>query len=293
MEAEKENFRITMMARLLHVSRSGYYSWKRRGGATDPYAALKVKIKAIWESSHRRYGARTIHAELSKEATLYRVRKCMKELGISGMTPKVRRQTTIPDKTAKNRPDLIRRRFAWPVATTASVGDITYLKTGEGWLYLATVIDLSTRMVIGWAFSRSLATPFVIKALEMAKSRGYLADGAIFHSDRGCQYTSKMLAEWAKAHDVRLSVGRTGSCHDNAVAESFFATLKNEMYFQQSFATRDEAKTAVIDYIERYYNRFRLHSSIGYQAPAYAMEAFMARCDKAFSEGIEEAKIAA
>lgn len=293
MEAEKENFRITMMARLLHVSRSGYYSWRRRGGAADPHAALKAKITAIWESSGRRYGARSIHAALSGEATLYRVRKCMKELGIFGMAPKAHRQTTIPDKAAKARPDLIRRCFNWPVATTASVGDITYLKTGEGWLYLATVIDLSTRMVTGWAFSCSLATPIVIRALEMAKGRGYLADGAIFHSDRGCQYTSKMLADWAQGHDVRLSVGRTGSCHDNAVAESFFATLKNEMYFHRSFLTRNEAKAAVIDFIERYYNRFRLHSSIGYQAPAHAMEAFMARCDKAFSEGLEEVRRAA
>ena len=293
MEAERENFKVTMMARVLRVSRSGYYSWRRRGADADPYATLKVKSKVVWESSQRRYGARTIHAELSGEATLYRVRKCMRELGIFGMTPKARRQTTIPDKNAKSRPDLIGRRFNWPVATTAAVGDITYLKTGEGWLYLATVIDLSTRMVTGWAFSKSLATPLVIRAHEMAKTRGYLADGGIFHSDRGCQYTSRMLAKWADAHDVRLSVGRTGSCHDNAVAESFFATLKNEMYFQQSFPTRDEAKTAVIDYTERYYNRFRLHSSIGYQAPARAMEAFMARCDEAFSEGLEEVRSAA
>ena len=293
MEAERENFSITMMARVLHVSRSGFYSWRRRGAGADPYAALKVRIKAIWESSSRRYGARTIHAELAGEATLYRVRKCMKALGIFGMAPRARRQTTIPDKAAKHRPDLIRRHFSWPVATTAAVGDITYLKTGEGWLYLATVIDLSTRMVTGWAFSRSLATPLVIRALEMAKSRGYLADGAIFHSDRGCQYTSRMLAKWARDHDVRLSVGRTGSCHDNAVAESFFATLKNEMYFHRSFSTREDARTAVIDYIERYYNRFRLHSSIGYQAPARAMEAFMARCDEAFSEDLEEVRSAA
>ena len=293
MEAEKANFKVTMMARLLHVSRSGFYSWLKRNEDEDPWAELKVRIKAIWESSHRRYGTRTIHAELAGEATLYRVRQCMKELNISGMTPKARRQTTIPDENADARPDLICRHFNWPVATTASVGDITYLKTGEGWLYLATVIDLSTRMVTGWAFSESLATPLVIRALEMAKSRGYLADGAIFHSDRGCQYTSKMLAEWARAHDVRLSVGRSGSCHDNAVAESFFATLKNEMYFHHSFSTRDDAKTAVIDFIERYYNRFRLHSSIGYEAPAHAMEAFMARCDKAFSEGPEEVRNAA
>ena len=155
MEAEKDNFSITMMARVLRVSRSGFYSWRRRGGASDPHAALKVRIKAVWESSGCRYGARTIHAELSGEATLYRVRKCMKALGIFGMTPRARRQTTIPDENAKHRPDLIGRRFKWPVATTASVGDITYLKTGEGWLYLATVIDLSTRMVTGWAFSKS------------------------------------------------------------------------------------------------------------------------------------------
>ena len=141
--------------------------------------------------------------------------------------------------------------------TTVLVGDITYLRTGQGWLYLATVIDLATRMVVGWSMSERMTAGLAVSALEMAHARGYVAGGAIFHSDRGSQYTSRALAGWAASHDVRLSVGRTGSCHDNAVAESFFATLKNEMYSLRSWATRAEARHAVVGFIEGFYNRQR------------------------------------
>lgn len=147
-----------------------------------------------------------------------------------------------------------------------------------GWLYLAAVIDLCTRMVVGWAISERMTADLVVEALERAWRRGYVAGNAIFHSDiRGSQYTSRLLARWAEGHDVRLSVGRTGSCHDNAVAESFFGTLKNEMYSLRKWATREEARNGVIDYIERRYNRNRPHSTIGYRVPARAMDEFFER----------------
>ena len=276
-----------MMCRLLEVSRSGYYAWAAHPEPDDLWVPLKIEVKAAWERSGGRFGARMVQASLGFENTLYRIRKCMAELGISGVVPRAKKRTTIADPDAPSRPDLIRRRFDAPVATCALVGDITYLKTGEGWLYLSAVIDLNTRMAVGWAFSDSLATPLVIRSLDMAYARDYIAANAVFHTDRGAQYTSHMLARWAQEHDVRLSVGRTGSCRDNAVAESFFASLKNEMYHHASFATRDEAKAAVIDYIEADYNRMRPHSSIGYQIPAEVMEAFMRRCDAAFSETAE------
>lgn len=142
---------------------------------------------------------------------------------------------------------------------------------------VATVIDLCTRMVVGWSLSERMTADIAVSALEAAKGRGYVAEGAIFHSDRGSQYTSRMMPGWAEANGVRLSRSRTGNCHDNAVAESFFATLKNEMYRRESFATRAEAKYAVMGFIEDYYNRRRPHSSIGYQIPAEKMEAFFAR----------------
>jgi len=163
------------------------------------------------------------------------------------------------------------RQFCPPVATTVLVGDITYLKTGEGWLYLATVIDLTTRMVVGWAMADHMRASLVVEALRMAHKAGYVAGNAIFHSDRGAQYTSKEMALAAHAMDVRLSCGQTGVCWDNAVAESFFATLKNEMYYQHTFPTRAKARLEVATFIEVYYNRTRPHSTIGYRTPAQSM----------------------
>ena len=201
----------------------------------------------------------------------------MRELGIRGCTPNVKKRTTIPDPNAKPRPDLVRRDFTSSVPTYKLVGDITYLRTGEGWLRLSTVIDPNTRMVVGWSLSERMTADIAVSALASAKSRGYVAGNAIFHADRGAQYTSRLLAEWARANDVRLSCSRTGSCHDNAVAESFFATLKNEMCYRRSFPTRNSAKHAAIEFIEAYYNRRRPHSTIGYKVLAEAMEEFFER----------------
>lgn len=177
------------------------------------------------------------------------------------------------------RPDLVRRDFTSPVPTCKLVGDITYLRTGEGWLCLSTVIDLNTRMVVSWSLSERMTADIVVSALASAKSRGYVAGNAIFHADRGAQYASRLLAEWARDNDVRLSCSRTGNCRDNAVAESFFATLKNEMRCRRSFPTRNSAKHAVIEFIEAYYNRRRPHSTIGYKVPAEAMAAFFERTE--------------
>lgn len=232
--------------------------------------------------SDRRFGFRFVKCFLPGEfsgLTLYRVRKLMRELGIRGCTPNARKRTTIPDPKAKPRPDLVRRDFTSPVPTYKLVVDITYLRTGEGWLYLSTVIDLNTRMVVGWSLSERMTADIVVSALASAKSRGYVAGNAVFHADRGAQYTSRLLAEWARDNDVRLSCSRTGNCRDNAVAESFFATLKNEMYYRRSFPTRDSAKHAVIEFIEAYYNRRRPHSTIGYKVPAEAMAAFFERIE--------------
>jgi transposase InsO family protein len=273
------------MARLLKVSRSGFYTWCKRTERPDVTPELTALVERAWLESDRRFGHRSIHAYLALQGhhlTLYRVLKIMRALGIKGCTPYAKKRTTIPGSGDDGRPDLIRRDFTSAVPTTRLVGDITHLKTSEGWLYLATVIDLSTRMVVGFALSERMTADIVVSALECARARGYVAKGSVFHSDRGSQYTSRLLASWANKNDVRLSVGRTGSSHDNAVAESFFASIKNEMYHRRRFSTRSEAKNAVVNYIETYYNRRRPHSTIGYQIPAQVMEAFMQRCDKAF-----------
>lgn len=280
MAAEKANFPVKMMARLLGAGRPGSCSWLRRDPPDDPWAAPREAVERCWIESGRRIGARSVRAVLASrglDLTLYRVRRLMGELGIRGIAPNARKRTTVPDPGAAPRPDLVRRNFEPPVPTTVLCGDITYLRTGQGWLYLATVIDLCTRMVVGWSLSERMTADIAVSALDMARSRGYVAGGAIFHSDRGAQYTSRLLEEWASANDVRLSVGRTGSCHDNAVAESFFATLKNEMYYLRSWPNRGEARSAVVGYIEGYYNRARPHSTIGYQTPAGKMEAFFER----------------
>lgn len=222
---ERANFGVAMMARALGVSRSGFYRWlKANPGGGDPWAALKEAILSVWRASRGRFGFRKVHARLLADfpwlagTTRYRVRRCMSELGTRGRCPNASKATTVPDEGAPARPDLVRRDFESPVPTYKLVGDITYLRTTSGFIYLATVIDLCTRMVVGWSIADNMRAQLVVSAMEMAWGRGYVAGNAIFRSDRGSQYTSSLLAAWAKAHDVRLSVGRTGSCHDNAVA---------------------------------------------------------------------------
>lgn len=282
MPAERAGFPIKMMARILGVSRSGFCSWLAGGCPEDDWSAEREAVRRIWLESDRRFGARFVKCLLPAEfsgLTLYRVRKLMRELGIRGCTPNAEKRTTIPDPNAKPRPDLVRRDFTSPVPTYKLVGDITYLRIGEGWLYLSTVIDLNTRMAVGWSLSERMTADIAVSALASAKSRGYAAGNAISRADRGSQHASRLLAEWARDNDVRLSCSRTGSCHDNAVAESFFATLKNEMCYRRSFPTRDSAKHAVVGFIETYYNRRGPHSTIGYKVPAEAMAAFFERTD--------------
>lgn len=171
----------------------------------------------------------------------------------------------------------MRRDLTGPVPTYKLVGDTTCLRTGEGRLYLSTAIDLNTGVMVGWSLSERMTADIAASAPASAKSNGYVAGNAISRADRGARYASRLLAEWAHTNDVRLSCGRTGGCRDDAVAESFFATLENEMYRRRSFPTRDSAKHAVIEFIEAYCNRRRPHSTIGYKVPAEAMEEFYER----------------
>ena len=280
MGAEKACFPVKLMARLPGVSRSGFYDWARRRPPEDPWTEARAAAGRCWLESGRRFGARSVRAVLASRGmglTLYRVRKLMRELGIRGVVPNARKRATVPGPGAPARPDLVRRDFEPPAPTTVLCGDIAYLRTGQGWLCLATAIGLCTRMVVGWSLSERMTADVAVSALEMAKARGCVAGNAIFHSDRGAQYTGRLLAGWAAANGVRLSAGRTGSCHDNAVAESFFATLKNETCSLRSWPTRAEARSAVVGFIEGYYNRRRPHSTIGYQTPAGKMEAFFER----------------
>jgi transposase InsO family protein len=298
---EKANYSVSMMARVLGVSRSGFYRWLKAGGSgEDPWGPLKEAIIEIWDASGRRFGFRKVWPELTGDPKYgrfagtvpCRVRRCMSGPGMRGICPNASRRTAVPDRDAPARPDLIGRDFSSPVPTTKLVGDITYLRTTGGFIYLAVVIDLCTRMVVGWSIRDSMRAGLVVAALEMARSRGYVAGGAIFHSDRGSQHAGAELAAWAAAHDVRLSVGRTGSCHDNAVAESFFGTLKNEWYHHERLTDASTTKHRAIEFIESYYNRFRPHESIGDRVPAEAMQEFFDRFENAL-QADPEAMLAA
>jgi transposase InsO family protein len=201
----------------------------------------------------------------------------MRELGLRACQPRAYKRTTLPGERPVDCPDRIERDFTAPAPGQRLVGDITYLRTGEGWLYLATVIDLATRMVVGWQLAEHMRTSLVADALDMAITGGHAPPGAIFHSDRGCQYRSSEFGDLCGKSGLLTSIGRTGVCWDNAVAESFFATLKNEMYYRQRFNTRARARFAVAEYIEIFYNRQRLHSHLGYRTPAEALANYQTR----------------
>ena len=201
----------------------------------------------------------------------------MREAGIFGIQPRSKKRTTIPADDVVTRPDLLKRDFTADRPGVRFVGDITYLRTGEGWLYLATVIDLFNREVVGWSMAEHMRTELIGDALTMAHTHGRIESGALFHSDRGSQYTSDEYAKLAGRFGVRLSVGRTGVCWDNSVADSWFSMLKNEMYYRPSFATRRRARFAVMQYIEVFYNRRRLHSTLGYRTPAETRAAYYAQ----------------
>lgn len=291
---EEGNYPVTVMCDLLGIERTGYYAWQASRSTPPPAESraarrelLAERIEALWKASRRAHGARRLQVDLREEGhqvSLWLIGTIMGELGIAGIQPHGFKRTTIPSDDADTRVDLLRRRFQPPVPTTHLVGDITYLKTEQGWLYLATVIDLTTRMVVGWQTADHMRTSLIVDALADAHRRGYVAGGAVFHSDRGAQYTSIEFATAARRLDVRLSVGRTGVCWDNAVAESFFSMLKNEMYHHQRFSTRARAHLAVADYIEVFYNRRRRHSTIDYRTPAQVMNDFFTRTDSATNQ---------
>jgi putative transposase len=253
------------MCAWLGVSRSGYYAWKNNpmSATAERREQLKERIKDIFADSDETYGYRRIHAALARQgvpAGPELVRALMRELGLVACQPRPWRLTTVPDPTAAATPDLVRRDFTATAPGAKLVGDITYIKTWEGWLYLATVIDCHTKMVIGYAMADHMKTSLVGDAIDMAARNHRLPAGAIFHSDRGCQYTSTEFRNTLRALRIRPSVGRTGVCYDNAMAESFNASLKNELVHRTVFPTREHARRAIAPYIEFFYNRKRLHS---------------------------------
>ncbi|HEY3604800.1 MAG TPA: IS3 family transposase [Sporichthyaceae bacterium] len=263
---------------LLKVSRSAYYAhaaMQAAGGSarTQHDAVLLERITEIHEVSNGTYGAPRVQQDLAEDGHRHgrkRIARLMRAAGLRGRTPRRWRTTTIADPMAPARPDLIGRDFApSPFGLDQRwCGDVTYIRTWQGWLYLATVIDISSRRVVGWATADHLRTDLVEDALRAAVTTRRPGTGVIFHSDRGCQYTSAQFADAARELGVTLSVGRTGQCWDNALAESFFATIKGELLEHRSWPTHAAARAAIFDYIEGWYNIRRRHSALGYISPA-------------------------
>jgi putative transposase len=274
-DAEKANFSIADMCRWLKVSRSGFYEWRNRpaSATTQRRDRLRLMIREIFTANHETYGHRRVHAVLVRSGERVSpelVRALMRDLGLVPCQPRPWRPATTHAGIHRI-PDLVRRDFTADRPGAKFVSDITYIPTWEGFVYLATVIDCHSKAVIGWAMDDNFKTPLISSALEMAAGRMKIEKGAVFHSDRGSNYTSDEFDRTLSRYDMRQSVGRTGVCWDNAMAESFFSALKNEWLNRYVFTTRAKARREVVRYIEGFYNRRRLHSGLGYRTPVEAL----------------------
>jgi transposase InsO family protein len=269
--AEKAYHSVARLCRVLEVSASGFYAWTKRPpsarGQAD--ATLAGRIRAVHQQSRGTYGAPRVHAELRAQGTAVarkRVARLMRATGLVGCRPRRFVRTTQAD-AATTIPDLVRRQFSAAAPDQLWMTDITYVPTDEGWLYLAVILDACSRRVVGWSLADHLRTELVLAALEMAVQTRRPAPGLIHHSDRGCQYTAAAYVAALARHEIRQSLGQPGTCWDNAVAESFFATLKTELIHRQRWTTRQQARTAIFEYLEVFYNRQRRHSTLSYHSP--------------------------
>jgi len=271
--AEEGNHDVIDMCAWLDVSRSGYYDWKNREPSTMARRRemLEAEVRSAFEYSDGTYGYRRVHAELARRGTVIApetVRRIMRDLDLVPCQPRPWRPVTTIAADAGDLPDLVRRDFTAHAPATRLVGDITYIRTWEGWLYLATVLDCFSKKVVGYAMAEHMRAELVSDALRMAaRNMPFQRGVTIFHSDRGSQYLSAEFAALADELGVRRSVGRTGVCYDNAWAESFNGTLKNERINRTEYPTREHARHDVIRYIELRYNQIRLHSGIDYRTP--------------------------
>ncbi|MGZ6388146.1 MAG: IS3 family transposase [Ktedonobacterales bacterium] len=279
-EREQANHAVVTLCRVLGVSPSGYWAWRKRPPSprTRADAELSGQIAAIHQASRSTYGAPRIHAELAimgMPCGRKHVARLMRQSGLAGCHRRRPFHTTRRDPQAALAPDLVQRAFVASAPNVLWIADITYVPTRwEGFLYLAVILDVFSRRVVGWAMADHLRTELVIGALEMAVWNRRPGAGLVHHSDHGCQYTSLLFGERCQTVGIRCSMGSVGDCYDNAMAESFFATLECELLARQTFQTHVEARTALFEYIEVFYNRQRRHSALDYLSP----DAFERRC---------------
>lgn len=269
---EKAHHSVVLLCRVLGVAKSAFYAWQSRQPCARAQAdqSLTAEIKDIYDDSRCTYGAPRVHAELrrrGKRVARKRVARLMRKAGLVGRCPRRFRRTTIADPTTQV-PDLVQRDFRPTAPNQLWCSDITYIRTWEGWLYLAVVLDAYSRKVVGWAIADHLRTELATAALQMALTSRRPPPGLIHHSDRGSQYTSATYAEILAEKSLRQSIGRPGTCWDNAVPESFFATLKKELIYLHVWPTQRSARAAIFSFIEGWYNRARLHSTLQYSSPA-------------------------
>ena len=261
------------MCRALGVNRTSFHDWQRRAPSdralTDAF--LTEKVKQIHAASDGTYGVRRVHAELRIEHGIRvgrkRVERLMKAAGISGLLPRKRRRTTIRIPGVRVAADLVERDFRPDAPNQTWSADITYVSTWEGFVYLAHVQDLFSRRIVGWSMADHLRSELVISALEMALARRRPSPGLVHHSDQGCQYTAVLFANRCAKAGIEVSMGSVGDCYDNAVCETFHASIKKEKIYRQSWPTRAAARTAIFEYIEGWYNPRRRHSTLGYLSP--------------------------
>jgi putative transposase len=272
--AEKAHYSIKMMCRVLDVSRAGFYAWSRRKPSARALEdeQLARRIRDIHKENRGVYGSPRIHAELRLAEGICvgrkRVERLMRAAKISGLVPRKKGRTTIRVPGVRVCEDLLDRNFLSGAPNRLWVADITYLRTWEGWLYLAAVQDLFSRKIVGWSMADHMRTELVTDALEMALDRRAPNPGLIHHSDQGGQYVSLAFGQKSRMAGIAQSMGSKGDCFDNAVAESFFATLKKELVHRRAWPTKAELRGEVFEYIEVFYNRQRRHTHLGQRSPA-------------------------
>jgi putative transposase len=272
-QAQKAHFPIEFMCEQLGVSRSGFYAWTRRPKSVRQQQdeQLAQEVEQVHRASRGRYGSPRVHAEMKargRKVGRKRVARLMRQQKLAASRRRRFVRTTDSCHGLPVAPNVLERDFSPDQPNSTWATDITYVWTGEGWLYLAVVLDLFCRRVVGWAMGEHIDTKLVLAALEMALESRQPPQGLLHHSDRGSQYASAQYQEALAHRGIRCSMSRKGNCWDNAVVESFFSSLKKELVYQTQFATRQQARSAIFEYLEVFYNRQRRHSTLGYLSPA-------------------------
>lgn len=263
---------VELLCEILNVSRSGYYAWANRAVSEHEQEdkRLAPKIKAIFKTSRETYGYRRVTdalREQNEKCGKHRVARLMRKLDLN---PVIKRRFTVTTDSGHNKPvysNILDRQFHPQALNQAWVSDITYIATEQGWMFVAVIMDLFSRTIVGWAMDKRMTEELVMNALRMALFRRKIASGLLLHSDRGSQYASNGYQELLKQNGITCSMSRKGNCWDNAPMESFFRTLKVECVYRYTFKTREEAKSVIFDYIEVFYNRQRKHSVLNYLSP--------------------------